>query len=74
MKLKNRDWNEVERRLGATGSRLLQEDKRVRAALLAIAVFGLVVLAGIAVYLIQMSTPLQDDDPGVSAMRSWRSL
>jgi hypothetical protein len=40
MKLKNRDWNEVERRLGATGSRFLQEDKRVRAALLAIAVFG----------------------------------
>jgi hypothetical protein len=74
MKLKNRDWTDVERRLGATGSRLLQEDRRVRAALLAIAVFGVVILVGIVIYLIHLSTPLQDNDPGVSAMRSWRSL
>ncbi len=71
MKLKNRDLTDVERRLGATGSRLLQEDRRVRAALLAVAVFGVVVLAGMAVYLICLSPPLQDSDPGVSAMRSW---
>jgi hypothetical protein len=32
MKLKHRDWTEVERRFGATGSELMQEDKTVRAA------------------------------------------
>ncbi len=69
MKLKHRDWTEVERRFGATGSELMQEDKTVRAAFLALAVSGAAVLVGMAVYLIFLSPPSQDSDPGVSAMR-----
>ncbi len=63
MKLENRDLNEVEQWFGTTDSALLQGDRTVRAALLAIVVFG------IAVYLVCLSPPLQDSDPGVSAMR-----
>ncbi len=69
MKLKDRDWTEVERRFGATGSELMQEDKTVRAAFLALAVSGAAVLVGMAVYLIFLSPPSQDSDPSVSAMR-----
>jgi hypothetical protein len=70
MKLKNRDLNEREQRLGVVGSPLLQADSTVRTTLLAIAVFGLAVLAGMAVYLVCLSPPLQDSDPGESALRS----
>ncbi len=73
MKLKNRDWTEGERRLGAADSQLLPDNRIVRAALLAIAACGVAVLAWMAVYLICLS-PLEDDDPGVSIMRSWRSV
>ncbi len=40
MKLKNHDWIEAERRLGAADSQLVQEDRTIRTALLALAVFG----------------------------------
>ena len=71
MKLKNRYWTDVERRLGAADSQFLQEDRSIRAALLALATLGMAVLAGMTVYLVCLSPPLEDRDPGVSAMRSW---
>ena len=70
MKLKNRDLNEGERKLETAGSQLAP-DRIVRTGMLTLAVCGVAVLAGIAVYLICLSPPLQDSDPGVSAMRSW---
>ena len=73
MKLKNRDRTDVERRLEAAGSPLLQ-DRTVGAGLLALAVHGVAVLAGMAVYLICLSPPLQDSDPGVKALRTWRGM
>jgi len=45
MKLKNRDWTDVEQRLKAADSPLLQQDRIVRAALLTIAIFGVAALA-----------------------------
>ena len=74
MKLENRDLNEVEQWFGTTDSALLQGDRTVRAALLAIVVIGVAVLAGMAVYLVCLSPPLQDSDPGVNAMRTWRTI
>ena len=71
MKLKNRDWTDVERRLGAADPQILQEDRTVRTGMLALVVFGVVILAGMAVYLICLSPPPQDSDPGIRAMRSW---
>ena len=52
MKLKNRDWTEAERRLKAVDSPLLQQDRTVRAALLAIVIFGMAALAGVVGYLV----------------------
>jgi hypothetical protein len=71
MKIKTRDWTDVERRLEAADSQLVQDNRRVRAALLTIVILGGAALAWMAVYLICLSAPLQDSDPGVSAMRSW---
>jgi hypothetical protein len=51
MKSKQRDLTELERRLGAADSRLLQHDRTVCAALLVIAIFGVAALAGVAGYL-----------------------
>ena len=73
MKLKNRDLTEREQRLGATDSQLLQ-DRIVRTGLLAIVTFGVAALACMAVYLIYLSPPFQDSDPGVTAMRTWRTI
>jgi hypothetical protein len=73
MKRKNRDWTEVEQRLGAGGSQILQDNGMVRATLLAIVTLGVAVLAWMAVYLVCLSSPLQDD-PAASAMRTWRSV
>ena len=73
MKLKNRDWTDVERRLEATGSQILQ-DRTVRTGLLALAILGMAALAWMAVYLICLSPPFQDSDPAAKAIRSWRSL
>ncbi|MFD0466744.1 hypothetical protein ACFQY9_38015 [Microvirga aerilata] len=72
MKLKNRDWTDVERRLEAASSPHLQ-DRRLRTGMLAIAAFGVAVLAWMVVYLVCLS-PLQDSDPGANIMRSWRSV
>jgi hypothetical protein len=74
MKLKNRDLNEVERRLGAADSQVLQQSRMVRATLLAIAAFGVAALAWMAVYLICLAPPFQDDDPGEKAIRTWRNI
>ncbi|MBL0403705.1 hypothetical protein JKG68_06995 [Microvirga aerilata] len=74
MKLKNYDWDDLERRLGTTDSRLVRDSRSVRAALLALAVFGVAVLAGVAVYLVCLSAPFQDSDPAANALRTWRSL
>jgi hypothetical protein len=74
MKLKNRDWTDVERRLGAADSQLLPDNRLVRAALLAITAVGLAALAWMAVYLICLSPPFQDSDPGEKAIRTWRSI
>ncbi len=52
MKLKQRDWTEQERRLGTVDTQLLQQDKIVRATLLAIAIFGVVALAVVVGYLV----------------------
>jgi hypothetical protein len=52
MKLKNRDWTDLERRLEAVDSPLLQQDRIVRAALLTIAIFGIAALAGVVSYLV----------------------
>ena len=72
MKLKNRDLTEREQRLGAAGSQLLR-DRIVRAGLLALAVIGVAALAWMVVYLLCLSPPFQDSDPGVNAMRTWRT-
>jgi hypothetical protein len=56
MKLKNRDLNEGEQRLGAAGSQLLQ-DRIVRTGLLAIVALGVAALVWMAVYLICLSPP-----------------
>ncbi len=74
MKLKNRDWTDVERRLGAADSQLLHDNRLVRAALLVITALGVAALAWMAVYLICLAPPLQNDDPGANAMRTWRSI
>jgi hypothetical protein len=74
MKLEHRDWNEGELRLEAADLRLLPDNGIVRAAMLAVVIFGVAVLAGMAVYLIYLSPPLQDDDPGANAIRTWRSV
>jgi hypothetical protein len=71
MKLKNRNWTDAERRLGAADSQILQEDRTVRAGMLALTVFGVAVLAGMAIYLICLSPPPQDSDPGMRAMRTF---
>ena len=73
MKLKNRDWTEGEQKLGAAGSQLLEQDRIVRAGLLIIAVIGVAALAWMVIILVCLS-PLQDDDPGASIMRTWRSI
>jgi hypothetical protein len=73
MKLKNRDWTDAERRLGAADSQILQ-DRTVRTGLLALAILGMAALAWMAVYLICLSPPFQDSDPGASIIRTWRSL
>ena len=51
MKLKNRDWTDEELRLKAVDTPLLQQDRVVRASLLAIAIFGVAALAGVVSYL-----------------------
>jgi hypothetical protein len=51
MKLKNRDWTDGELRLKAVDTPLLQQDRVVRASLLAIVIFGVAALAGVASYL-----------------------
>jgi hypothetical protein len=56
MKLKNRDWTEAERRLKAVDSPLLQQDRTVRAALLAIVIFAMAALAGVAGYLVCLTS------------------
>ena len=70
MKLKNRDWIEGERKLRAADHQLVQEDRTMRKALLALAVLGVVLLAGTAVYIVCLSPLFQDSDPGVTALRS----
>jgi hypothetical protein len=52
MKLKNRDWTDVEQKLKAIGAPLLQQDRTVRAALLTIAIFGVAALIGVVGYLV----------------------
>ena len=52
MKLKNRDWTDVEQKLKAIGVPLLQQDRTVRAALLTIAIFGVAALIGVVGYLV----------------------
>jgi hypothetical protein len=52
MKLKNRDWTDVEQRLKAVDTPLLQQDRTVRAALLTLAIFGVAALTGIVGYLV----------------------
>jgi hypothetical protein len=74
MKLKNRDWTDGERRLGAANSQFLPDNRLVRAALLAITAVGLAALAWMAVYLICLSPPFEDSDPGEKAIRTWRSI
>ena len=74
MKLKNHDWTEPELKLEAADLRLLPDNGIVRAGLLIIAVIGVAALAWMAVYLICLSLPLQNNDPGANAMRTWRSV
>jgi hypothetical protein len=52
MKLKNRDWTDVEQRLKAIDTPLLQQDRTVRAAFLTLDIFGVAALIGIVGYLI----------------------
>jgi hypothetical protein len=52
MKLKNRDWTDVELRLKAADTPLLQQDRIVRATLLTIVIFGMAALTGIIGYLV----------------------
>ncbi len=74
MKLKNREWNKLEQRLEAVDLQLLPDNGIVHAAMLGIAIFGRAALAWMAIYLICLSPPLQNDDPGANAMRTWRSV
>ncbi len=69
MKLKSRDLNEGEQKLEAADAQIFR-DKLLRAGMLAIAIFGVAALAGVAVYLIWLSPPLQDSDQGDRAMRT----
>jgi len=55
MKLKNRDQTELERRLQAIDSQFVQQDRIIRAATLAGLIFGVVVLATVASYLVCLS-------------------
>jgi hypothetical protein len=52
MKLKNRHWTDVEQRLKAIDTPLLQQDRTVRVALLTLAIFDVAALAGIVGYLV----------------------
>ena len=61
MKLKQRDWTEGERRLTAVPPPLKQ-DRMTRAVLLAVALFGVAVLAGVVSYLVCQSVTFQDLD------------
>ena len=63
MKLKDRAWTDVERRPGAD-SQLLPNTRIVRTTLLAITAVALAALAWMAVYLICLSPPFEDGDPG----------
>ncbi len=74
MKLKNYDWTEPELRLEAADLRLLPDNGIVRAAMLAIVILGVAVLAWMAVYLVYLPSPFQDDDPAANVMRTWRSV
>jgi hypothetical protein len=52
MKLKNRDWTDLDLRLKAADTPLLQQDRTVRAALLITVIFGVAALTGIVGYLV----------------------
>jgi hypothetical protein len=52
MKPKNRDWTDVEQRLKAIDTPLLQQDRIVRATLLTLAISGVAALAAIVGYLV----------------------
>jgi hypothetical protein len=52
MKLRNRDQNELERRLQAIDFQLVQQARIIRAAMLAGLIFGVVVLAIVGSYLV----------------------
>jgi hypothetical protein len=52
MKLKQHDWTEQERRLETVDSQLSQQDKIVRATLLATAIFGVAALAAVVGYIV----------------------
>jgi hypothetical protein len=52
MKLKNRDKNEMERRLEAIDFQFVQHDRVTQAAMLAIVTLGAVVLVVVAGYLV----------------------
>ena len=52
MKLKNRDWTDVEQKLKAIDTPLLQQDRTVRATLLTLAIFGVAALIGVVGYLV----------------------
>ncbi|MBQ0820184.1 hypothetical protein KBI52_08165 [Microvirga sp. HBU67558] len=55
MKLKNRDLSECERRLGTADAPFVQqEDRTVRTVLLALVIVAVVVLAWVAVYLLDL--------------------
>jgi hypothetical protein len=56
MKLKNRDWTDVEQKLKAIDTPLLQQDRIIRATLLAIVIFGVAALAGVVSYLARPSS------------------
>jgi hypothetical protein len=73
MKLKQRDWTEQERRLGGAVSRLVQQDRLIRAASLAIVAFGVAVLAAVAGYLVCVSATPQDTTARANIIRFWRS-
>jgi hypothetical protein len=60
MKLKNRDWTERERSPGAVDAHLVEEDRVVRTVLLALGLFGVAVLALVAVYLLDLKWTPQD--------------
>ena len=74
MKFTNRDWTDMERRLGVADSQLMPDNRIVRATLLAITAFGVAALAWMAAYLICLSPPIEDSDPGSKAIRTWRSI